>query len=458
MPLAKNQIVNAEIESLSSDGSGVTHIEGQAVFVPAAAPGDVLELRITKVLKNYAFARIERIVTRGPGRCTPDCPVATPCGGCSLRHLSYKAECKAKTGFVQDAFTRLGGFTCKVPPVLPSPLDERYRNKVQLPVGYDVNGRAGHLVTGFFADRSHRIVPCVDCKLQPTWMNSLAFRACELFEKYKVAPYDETTHKGTIRHLYMRQGWHSGQRLVCFVVNGNGLPSEKEICAALQEEFALTTILINANRERTNVILGDKVRVAFGPGYIEDTLAGVPLKMGVHEFYQVNTPAAELLYAKAREFAALRPGDFLLDLYCGMGSIGLSMKADCAKLLGVEITPQAVEEAKATAARLNLSQEEADFLCMDAGAAATQLAAENQHPDVILVDPPRKGCDAATLNAMVQMAPRAIVMVSCNAATAARDAKTLRENGYALKAIQPVDLFPRTKHVECVCLMTRTGK
>ena len=341
-----------------------------------------------------------------------------------------------------------------VHPALPAPLTERYRNKVQLPVGTDEDGR---LVTGFYAGRSHRIVACRDCRLQPDWMNRLAARACALLQDAGAAAYDEERHTGLVRHLYMRQGWHSGQRLLCFVLNGRALPQERALCETLQREFDLTTVLVNRNTKRTNVILGEETRTVLGPGFIEDTLAGVALRMGVHEFYQVNTPAAEVLYAKARAFAALRPEDFLLDLYCGMGTIGLSMLPDCRRLLGVEIVPQAVEGAQATAARLGLPAERADFRCQDAGAAAAQLAAEGARPDVIVVDPPRKGCDEATLQAIVQMAPRTVVMVSCNAATAARDTRWLVEHGYGAQQVQPVDLFPRTKHVECIVQLQRAA-
>ena len=452
MPMIKNQIFEVTVENLSSDGNGVAHVEGQAIFVPGTAPGDVIACRIVKPMKSYAFGRMERLIVPGPGRIPSDCPVCTPCGGCGLRHMSYEAECAAKTGFVQDAFTRLGHFDQQVLPVLPSPLSERYRNKVQLPVGLD---EAGHPVTGFYAGRSHRIVPCSDCKLQPKWMNRLAARACALMEEYGIHPYDETTHTGLVRHLYMRQGWYSGQRLLCLVINGKSLPRESEFCRRLQQEFNLTTVLVNRNTQRTNVILGQDTRTVLGPGVIEDTLAGVPLQMGVHEFYQVNTPAAEVLYAKAREFAGLRPGDFLLDLYCGMGTIGLSMKPDCDHLVGVEVVPQAVEEAAATAARLGLPAGNAEFLCMDAGEAASRFAAQGQHPDVVVVDPPRKGCDAATRQAIVTMSPRTVVMVSCNAATAARDARALCDAGYHLEVIQPVDLFPRTRHVETVVLLSK---
>ena len=452
MPFTKNQIITLEIKSISNDGNGVAHKDGQAVFVPMTAPGDIAEVRIVKPMKSYAFGRVERLLAPGPDRIRQDCPVAGPCGGCGLRHIRYEAECAAKTQFVRDAFARLGKLDVPVREVLAAPAADRYRNKVQLPVGTDENG---HIVTGFFAGRSHRIVACADCRLQPEWMNQLAARACTLLEENGITAYNEETHTGRVRHLYMRQGWHSGQRLLCFVVNGNGLPNEAEICEALQKEFDLTTILINRNNARTNVILGAKTRVALGPGYIEDTLSGVSLRMGVHEFYQVNTPAAEALYAKAREFAALTPDDFLLDLYCGMGTIGLSMLADCKRLVGVEVVPQAVEGAKETAARLGLDADRADFRCQDAGAAAAQLAAEGARPDVIVVDPPRKGCDEPTLKAVLAMAPQRIVMVSCNPATAARDLKYLSQHGYAVQAVQPVDMFPRTKHVECAALLCR---
>lgn len=452
MAFSKNQILTLEIESLSSDGNGVAHCEGQAIFIPGTAPGDTARVRIVKPMKTYAFGRLEKLLAPGPDRIEPDCPVAGPCGGCGLRHISYEAECRAKTRFVQDAFARLGKLDTPVLPVLGAPEENRYRNKVQLPVGRDGNG---HLTTGFFAGRSHRIIACPDCRLQPEWMNRLAVRACALLEQAGASAYEEESHTGLVRHLFLRQGWHSGQRLLCFVLNGKSLPREQFLCETLRQEFDLTTVLVNENTACTNVILGPNTRTVLGPGVIEDTLAGVALRMGVHEFYQVNTPAAEVLYARARAYAALQPEDFLLDLYCGMGTIGLSMLPDCRRLLGVEIVPQAVTGARETAARLGLSPEKADFRCQDAGAAAAQLAAEGARPDVIVVDPPRKGCDAATLQAIEQMAPRTLVMVSCNAATAARDTRWLTEHGYCATEVQPVDLFPRTRHVECVVRLVR---
>ena len=451
MSLRKNTVVPLEIESLSSDGNGVGRVDGQAVFVPGCAVGDRIQARIVKDCGRYAFAIVDELLQAGPGRVEPDCPVCGPCGGCCFRHLDYAAECRAKEGFVQDAFTRIGGFDLTVEPILPAPSPLRYRNKVQLPVG---TGPDGHLTTGFYAGRSHRIVPCSDCLLQPEWMDQAAQKACRLLEQAGASAYDETTGKGLVRHLFLRQGWHSGQRLLCFVINGDALPREKDIAAALAEEFSLTTILVNRNTANTNVILGRSTRTLLGPGRIEDTLAGVPIRMGIHEFYQVNTPAAEQLYAVARQYAALRPEDRLLDVYCGMGTIGLSMYADCARLTGIEVVPQSVDSAREVAARMGADR--AEFFCMDAGQAAEKLARqEGYKPDVIVLDPPRKGCDAATLDAVVQMSPRTLVMVSCNPATAARDARTLAEKGYQPRRVQPVDLFPRTKHVETVVLLSK---
>ena len=451
MPFTKNQIITLEIEALSNDGNGVAHKDGQAVFVPLTAPGDVAEVRIVKPMKTYAFGRVEKLLTAGPGRVRQDCPVAGPCGGCGLRHISYEAECAAKTQFVRDAFARLGKLDVPVPDVLGAPDTDRYRNKVQLPVGTDENG---HIVTGFFAGRSHRIVACTDCKLQPAWMNELAARACALLEENGITAYNEETHTGRVRHLYMRQGWHSGQRLLCFVVNGNGLPNEAEICATLQKEFALTTILVNRNSERTNVILGRRTRTVLGSGVIEDTLAGVPLRMGVHEFYQVNTPAAEVLYAKAREYAGLKPDDFLLDLYCGIGTITLCLAKRAGRVIGAEIVPAAIRDAKENAARNHI--ENAEFFCGDAAETAARLEAEGLRPDVITVDPPRKGLAPEVIGSIAAMGPERVVYVSCDPATLGRDVKRFGELGYRAVRACAVDMFPATRHVESVMLLERS--
>ena len=454
MPLQKNQILTLRIERLSSDGSGVAHsADGEAVFVPGTAPGDEARVRIVKDCGRYAFGILDELLTPSPDRIPVDCPVAGPCGGCSLRHLDYAAELRAKQESVLDAFRRIGGLEVPVLDILPSPEVDRYRNKVQFPVGVDKNGAP---CIGFYAGRTHRIVPCPDCKLQPGVLNEIGNALCAFFAQQGIRPYDEQSGKGLVRHIFLRRGAHSGQIMVCLVCTRAKLPHAEQLCTALREQFpAISTILLNVNAKNTNVILGGENHILYGPGYIEDTLCGVPVRLGPLSFYQVNTLAAERLYGVAAQYAQLTPDDALLDLYCGMGTIGLSMADQCRELIGVEIVPEAIESAKANAARMGKAvAAKSRFFCADAGQAATQLAAEGLHPDIVMLDPPRKGCDEATLSAVVRMAPRRVVYVSCNPATAARDAAWLEKNGYHAEKVQPVDLFPRTKHVETVVLLS----
>ena len=455
MPLQKNQILTLRIERLSSDGSGVAHsADGEAVFVPGTAPGDEARVRIVKDCGRYAFGILDELLTPSPDRIPVDCPVAGPCGGCSLRHLDYAAELRAKQESVLDAFRRIGGLEVPVLDILPSPEVDRYRNKVQFPVGVDKNGAP---CIGFYAGRTHRIVPCPDCKLQPGVLNEIGNALCAFFAQQGIRPYDEQSSKGLVRHIFLRRGAHSGQIMVCLVCTRAKLPHAEQLCTALRAQFpAISTILLNVNAKNTNVILGGENHILYGPGYIEDTLCGVPVRLGPLSFYQVNTLAAERLYGVAAQYAQLTSDDTLLDLYCGMGTIGLSMADQCRELIGVEIVPEAIESAKANAARMGETvAAKSRFFCADAGQAATQLAAEGLHPDIVMLDPPRKGCDEATLSAVVRMAPRRVVYVSCNPATAARDAAWLEKNGYHAEKVQPVDLFPRTTHVEAVLLLTK---
>ena len=455
MPLQKNQILTLRIERLSSDGSGVAHSpDGETVFVPGAAPGDEADVRIVKDCKRYAFGILDHLRTPSPDRIPVDCAVAGPCGGCSLRHLDYTAELRAKQENVTDAFRRIGGLDVPVLDICPSPEVDRYRNKVQFPVGLDKNGNP---CIGFYAGRTHRIVPCPDCKLQPGVLNDIGNALCRFFAENGIQPYNEETGRGLVRHIFLRRGAHSGQIMVCLVCTRPNLPHADALCTRLREQFAdIATILLNVNSKNTNVILGTETHTLYGPGYIEDTLCGVPVQLGPLSFYQVNTLAAERLYGIAAQYAQLTPDDLLLDLYCGMGTIGLSMVGRCRELVGVEIVPEAIESAKANAARMgDAVAAKSCFFCADAGQAATRLAAEGLHPDVVMLDPPRKGCDEATLSAVVRMAPRRVVYVSCNPATAARDAAWLENNGYHAEKVQPVDLFPRTKHCECVIALSK---
>ena len=455
MPLQKNQVLTLQVERLSSDGSGVAHSpEGETVFIPGAAPGDEARVRIVKDCKRYAFGILDEVLTPSPDRIPVDCAVAGPCGGCSLRHLDYAAELRAKQENVADTFARIGGLDVPVLPIVGSPEIDRYRNKVQFPVGTD---KAGRPCIGFYAGRTHRIVPCPDCRLQPGVLNEIGNTLCAFFAEKGIHPYNEETGKGLVRHIFLRRGAHSGQIMVCLVCTRAKLPSAEELCTRLKEAFPdIVTILLNVNAKNTNVILGSETHTLYGQGYIEDTLCGVPVQLGPLSFYQVNTLAAEQLYGIAAEYAQLTPDDLLLDLYCGMGTIGLSMADHCRELVGVEIVPEAIESARANAARMGAAvSAKSRFFCADAGQAAAQLAAEGLHPDVVMLDPPRKGCDEATLSAVVRMAPRRVVYVSCNPATAARDAAWLEQNGYHAEKVQPVDLFPRTKHCETVCLLSK---
>ena len=455
MPLQKNQLLTLRIERLSNDGSGVAHSsEGEAVFVPGTAPGDEAQVRIVKDCGRYAFGILDKLLTPSPDRIPVDCAVAGPCGGCSLRHLDYAAELRAKQESVADAFRRIGGLDVPVLDALPSPEVDRYRNKVQFPVGRDKDGAP---CIGFYAGRTHRIVPCPDCKLQPGVLNDIGNTLCAFFAAHGIQSYDEERGKGLVRHIFLRRGAHSGQIMVCLVCTRPKLPHSDELVALLREKFRdIATILINVNAKKTNVILGEESVTLYGPGFIEDTLCGVPVRLGPLSFYQVNTLAAERLYGVAAEYAQLEPDDVLLDLYCGMGTIGLSMAGHCRELIGVEIIPEAIDSAKANAARMgDAVAAKSRFFCADAGEAAARLAAEGLRPDVIMLDPPRKGCDETTLSAVVQMSPRRVVYVSCNPSTAARDAAWLGQHGYRAEKVQPVDLFPRTKHVECVLLMSK---
>ena len=452
MSLTKNSVVPMRITALSSDGNGVGHVEGMAVFVPFTAAGDEIEARIVKVCRTHAFGIIARVVTPSPDRADPVCPAYGRCGGCNLRHLTYEAECRAKGRFVEDALRRIGHLDAPVLPVIAPPRSDRYRNKVQYPLTVQ-NGR---VCTGFFAPRSHRVVPCADCLLQPERLNAIARTVCRLLTELGVSVYDEETRRGLVRHLYLRDAVTTGEVLACLVVNGERLPRAREFCDGLRRAHPeVSTVVLNHNTDNTNVILSERCTVLCGEGFIRDELSGVPVRLGALSFYQVNTEGANLLYAEAARLAAVQPGETLLDLYCGAGTIGLSMARSCKKLIGVEIVPEAVESARENAAAMGVTH--AEFFCADAGEAAQRLAESGLAPDVVVLDPPRKGCDAATIDAVARMAPSRIVMVSCNPATAARDAALLLERGYRTVSAAPVNLFPRTKHTEAVLLLVRDG-
>ena len=451
----RGETLQVTIETATADGTGIARVDGQVVFVPGALPGEVCKICIAHIGRSAVFAELLRVEQSSAHRVEPDCPYFPRCGGCALRHMDYAQELELKRAHVYNCLTRIGGQTLSSLPITGAEQIDGYRNKVQFPVGRDKNGAP---CIGFYAGRTHRIVPCPDCKLQPSVLNEIGNALCAFFAQQGIRPYDEQSGKGLVRHIFLRRGAHSGQIMVCLVCTRAKLPHAEQLCTALREQFpAISTILLNVNAKNTNVILGGENHILYGPGYIEDTLCGVPVRLGPLSFYQVNTLAAERLYGVAAQYAQLTPDDALLDLYCGMGTIGLSMADQCRELIGVEIVPEAIESAKANAARMGEAvAAKSRFFCADAGQAATQLAAEGLHPDIVMLDPPRKGCDEATLSAVVRMAPRRVVYVSCNPATAARDAAWLEQNGYHAEKVQPVDLFPRTKHCECVLLMSKS--
>lgn len=457
MPLAKNDIITLEITALTNEGSGVGHYKedssdgrGMAVFVPLTAVGDVISCRVVKVLRSYAYGRVEGILTASPDRAEDGCPVYAKCGGCCFRHISYEAELRAKQGFVQDAFMRLGGLSPEFLPIQGSESPEGYRNKLQMPV----SKQDGRTVCGFYSERSHRVVQVDKCALQPELFAEITRFVTEQADRLRISVYNEEKHEGVLRHIYLRQGHYSGEVCLCLVARRK-VPEFERLAKAAAERFPeITGVVLNINRDRTNVILGEDEQVLFGRAEIKDTMCGVNVEISPKSFYQVNTPAAEALYRQAAEFA--RPeGKLLLDLYCGAGTIGLSMAGKARRLIGAEIVPQAVENARENAERNSVKN--AEFICADAGQAAQQLERSGERPDVIILDPPRKGCSEDTLTACAGMQPERIVMISCNAATAARDCKRLAELGYTAAMVRPFDLFPRTSHVECVVLIYKNN-
>ena len=457
--LRKNQIIPLNITGMTAEGQGVGHFCGLAVFVAHAAPGDEADVRIVKVQKNLAYGIIEQMHTPSPDRTAPQCSVYPKCGGCVFQHITYEEECRIKAQIVSDAFTRIGHLEPEtLLPIYGAESPAGYRNKAQYPCGTDPE--TGIPRFGFYAPRSHRLIPVTDCQLQHRAFGDI-LRMCEKQlaqpEFAALTPYDEESGSGVLRHLYLRQGYHSGEIMVCFVAAKQSAAVSaqlRELGETLMQQFPdIRSVMLNVNPARTNVILGKKTVCLCGEETIADTLCGVPVRLSPQSFYQVNTAQAERLFAEAKRLADPQKNELLLDLYCGAGAIGLSMADAVGKVIGVEVVPQAVEDAKQNAKRAGIAN--AAFYAGDAGDIAAKFAAEGTHPDIIVLDPPRKGCDTVTLDACLTMSPKRIVMISCNPATAARDAAYLCGKGYTLKVLRPADFFPRTGHVECVVLMSR---
>lgn len=443
--LEKNKIYRARIEGYTSEGLGVARIDGQAVFVHRALRGEDCDVLLLKVLKNAAFGKVVKVHEPSPHRVEPDCPYYGKCGGCDFRHMDREEELYAKKTRVQDALRRIGGSDVQVEEILAG---ERlhYRNKSQFPIAADGT-------VGFYKARSHQVIPVENCLLQKVDTNNVQLKFDRYIRLYNVSCYDERTRRGLLRHLYVRTNG-AGESLVCIFANGRELPHEAELVALLREASPrIVGVVLGVNTQPTGAILGKEYRTLWGTDVLTDELCGLTFRLSVPSFYQVNREMAEVLYDKAVEFAALTGTETVLDLYCGAGTITQVMARHAGRAIGAEIVPEAIEDAKANAKRNGV--ENVEFFCGDASAVAADFAAKGLRPDVICVDPPRKGLAPEVVRAAAQMAPRRIVYVSCDPATLARDVKLLAAEGYGAVRAAAVDMFPGTANVESVVALER---
>lgn len=447
--LIKNQIYEAVITDYTAEGQGVAHIEGCAVFLPNAIAGERVRLRIEKVQKTWAAGKIVEILEKSPHRVNRECNVAKLCGGCDFWHMDYEEETRLKAQRVKTCLNRIGGETLEEMPILSAPSCYGYRNKAQYPVA----ARRGKACAGFFRAGTHDVVEMDRCRILPEESDAVKDIVINYVNQFHISVYDETAHKGLLRHIYVRRGAVSGQVLVCLVVNGESLPHTEVLIDRLKGVPGFTTLVLSVNKKKGNAVLGDRFLTLWGPGYIEDTLCGLTFRLSPRSFYQVNHTQAQRLYELAISQAQITKSDTVLDLYCGVGTITLIMAKAAGKVIGVEVIPQAVADARDNAARNGITN--AEFLCGDAGAAALQLERQGIHPDVVVVDPPRKGLNADAIEAIVRMSPRRLIYVSCDPATLARDVALLKQQGYRLENAQAVDLFPRCAHVETVVTLSR---
>ena len=458
MEYRKNDMVTLDIVDCGMNGEGIGKADGFTVFVKDAVIGDRITAKIMKAKKNYGYGRLMEILVPSPDRTEPVCLSARQCGGCQLQALSYRKQLAFKEEKVRGHLERIGGFTdLPMEPIIGMDEPFHYRNKAQFPIG---RNRDGRIITGFYAGRTHSIIENRDCVLGIPQNREILDRVISYMEKYDVEPYDETSGKGLIRHVFTRCGYHTGELMVCIVANGSSLPHQKELVESLREISGMTSITLNINKKRSNVILGDKVKVLWGQEYITDKIGDISYQISPLSFYQVNPRQTWKLYSKALEYADLHGEETVWDLYCGIGTISLFLAKKAKSVRGVEIVPAAIENARSNA-RLN-GIENAEFFVGKAEEVlpdyydryAKEHPGENARADVIVVDPPRKGCDETLLDTIVEMQPEKVVYVSCDSATLARDLKYLCERGYQVKKVCPVDMFPMTVHVETVVMLS----
>lgn len=452
----KNEEFNLTIEDMSDDGSGIGRRSGFVWFVKDSVVGDVVRVRATKVLKNYGYARVMEILTPSKHRVIERCPVAHECGGCTLQMLDYKEQLRLKEEKVMNALTRIGGIPAEeinMKPIFGMDDPWRYRNKAQFPIG---KSRDGRIIAGFYASRSHRIVECADCLLGVRENQKILGVIISFMEEYGIEPYDERTGEGLVRHVLIRKGFASGEILVCLVINGHRLPHSDDLVGRLMLIPGMKSISLSVNTQRTNVIMGTEILPLAGEPSIEDSIAGIRYRISPLSFYQVNPVQTEKLYGTALAYANLKGGETVWDLYCGIGTISLFLAQKAGKVRGVEIIPDAVHDA-----RMNAELNHMDNVEFFVGRAEEVLPREyrehGEKADVIVVDPPRKGCDPSLLDTMLQMAPKRIVYVSCNPSTLARDLRILIDGGYRLRKVRCCDMFPMGMHVETVAALYRTN-
>ena len=444
----KNQLIPLEIEGYSSEGDGIARLEGMAVFVKGAIRGETCLVKLLKVGKTAAWGKVEQVLSPAPSRMTPDCPHFPKCGGCALRHMTYEEELSFKRQRVEDALRRIGGLDLTVDVIHGAAHPDRYRNKAQFPV----SGKQGVSV-GFFRSRSHDVIDVPSCLLQRPEADAAGRAVKKWMEQYSVPAYDEVSHTGLVRHVYVRTN-RAGQSLICLICNGESLPYQAELIDALRAAVPQAVgVVLSINRDKTNVILGKQYRTLWGQDFLYDTLCDLTFKLSVPSFFQVNPEQTEVLYRKAAEFAGLTGGETVVDLYCGTGTISLVLAGQAKQVIGAEIVPSAIEDARENARRNGLQN--AEFICADAKEAAAELARRGLRPDVISVDPPRKGMAEEVIGYIADMAPRRVVYVSCDPATLARDCKRFEELGYRTLRAEAVDMFPRTHHVETVVLLSK---
>lgn len=452
MTKKKNDLIRLKIEDMGAGGEGIGRYEGFAFFVKGAVIGDTVEVRIMKLKKSYGYARLMKVLEPSEIRREPGCILAGRCGGCQLQTMDYKAQLAYKAKKIQDHLIRIGGFAgMPVPEVMGMEDPWRYRNKAQFPIGTDRNGNA---VAGFYAPHSHTIIPCTDCRLGAEENQAVLERVLLHMRTYRISPYDEKTRRGLVRHVLIRKGFATGEIMVCLILNGRKLPEAEALSASLREIPGMTGVMINVNTEDTNVIMGNELIPVWGQSFITDRIGDISYRISPLSFYQVNSLQTKKLYETALEYADLKGNETVWDLYCGIGTISLFLARSAGQVYGVEIVPEAIEDARENA-RINGIRNAEFFVGKAEEVLPRKYEEEGIHADVIVVDPPRKGCDIAALETMVKMQPERIVYISCDSATLARDLKYLCGEGYEVRKVKGCDMFGYTVHVETCVLLSR---